>query len=103
MVNSPDKKAAVTLHRRARVSPAKKQETPAKQRPPTATPVSMQAPPGQKGSCSQGGHGSLREAQADAVKRTAAGGGQGRCGRGRGARFPSECFTQNGGQEESGW
>lgn len=102
MVNSPDKKAAETLHRRAIVSPAKKQETPAKQWPPTATPGSSQATPGQRGSCSQGAHGSLREAKADAVQRTSAG-GRGGYGRGRGERFSLECFTQNGGQEESGW
>lgn len=48
------KEVTVTLHRRARMSPAKKQETPPEQWPPTATPGRAEDPPGQKGDGSQG-------------------------------------------------
>lgn len=42
------KKAAVPLHGRAGMSPAKKQGTLAKQWPPTATPGRAEVPPGQE-------------------------------------------------------
>lgn len=42
------KKAAVPLHRRAGMSPAKKQGTLAKQWPPTAAPGRAEVPPGQE-------------------------------------------------------
>lgn len=63
------KEVTVTLHGRARMSPAKKQETPAEQWPPTATPEEQKTHLAKREMAAKEMM-SGREAKADPVKRT---------------------------------